>query len=52
MGLTASAIAFAPVFGYVMDAVFDFGLDLPTLIPVLSHPPTYRRGSALTAFHG
>jgi cytochrome P450 len=47
MGLTASAIgATLSAFGYVMDAVLDFGLDLPTLIPVLTQPPNYGRGNA------
>jgi deferrochelatase/peroxidase EfeB/cytochrome P450 len=47
MGLTASAIgATLSAFGYAMDAVLDFGLDLPTLIPVLTQPPNYGRGNA------
>jgi deferrochelatase/peroxidase EfeB/cytochrome P450 len=41
MGLTASAIgAILSAFGYAMDAVLDFGLDLPTLIPILTQPPS------------
>jgi Dyp-type peroxidase family len=47
MDLAASAIAFIPnVFGYVMDAVLNFGLDLSTLIPILSAPPQYGAGAA------
>lgn len=47
MDLTASAIAFVPhVFGYVMDTVLDLGLDLPTLIPILTQPPSFGPGSA------
>jgi deferrochelatase/peroxidase EfeB len=52
MDLVASAIAFIPnVFGYVMDAVLNFGLNLRTLLPILSNPPQYGAGSAAEGIH-
>jgi Dyp-type peroxidase family len=52
MDLVASAIAFIPnVFGYVMDAVLNFGLNLRTLLPILSTPPQYGAGRAAEGIH-
>ena len=42
LDLTAAAIAFIPsVFGFVMQAVMEWGLDLSGLIPILTAPPRY-----------
>ena len=47
LDLAASALAFIPnVFGYAMDAIFDFGLSLHDLLPALTTAPRYGERSA------